>query len=71
LAGACQQFARESPDVRGSTPWTPMGLEFVTPSRCQAIVIVVRRPPTTATDQDLRGRFAIDDVQLVELADVT
>jgi hypothetical protein len=44
-----------------------VAIEFETPSDCQAIVIMVRRPATNRLDRDLRGRLYVDDVKLSDL----
>jgi hypothetical protein len=67
-AGAsCPSFSVEAAEWRGTTPWTPVSLEFTTPPGCEAIIIAVRRPETRRLDRDLRGRLYLDDVKLSDL----
>jgi hypothetical protein len=65
--GACAPFSVDGLEWRGTTPWTPVSVEFTTPPGCQAITIMVRRPATDRLDRDLRGRVYLDDVKLNDL----
>jgi len=58
-------------ELSGTRPWTPQAIEFVTPLACRAIVVLVRRVPTTRLDRDLRGRLYLDDVALADLGDAS
>lgn len=53
-----------TPDVSGTTPWTPMQAEIVTGSDTQLLEIVVRRTPSWKFDNKLSGTVWIDDVNL-------
>jgi hypothetical protein len=65
---ACPGMATAmSEELRGTRPWRPVAVDFVTPPGCAAIVVRVRRLPTTRLDRDLRGRLYLDDVALADL----
>jgi hypothetical protein len=70
--GSCPELDTVgTPDFRGTTPWTPVSLEFTTPAPCAAVNVRLKRAPSTRLDRELRGRLWLDDVRLTDLGDAS
>jgi len=59
------------PELLGTRPWSPSDVDFTTPPGCRAVMVLVRRAPTTRLDHDLRGRLYLDDVKLTDADDAS
>jgi hypothetical protein len=56
--------AHLSEDLRGSTPWTPVSVDFKTSPRTRVIAVLISRRPSTKLDNQISGKVWVDDVTL-------
>jgi len=67
---SCPAMGRvEGADVRGTTRWRRVAVEFDVPADCRAVVVSFARPPTARLDREIRGVFAADAVSLAVRSD--
>ena len=56
-----------TPAVAGTSGWTPVRVDFESGANTQMLEIFLRRPPSPAFDNQLRGTVWVDDVSLTPM----